>query len=138
MRHFSVTLLVICMLLPPAMYLATVAVLEQQLQSRFTRAIEDASTGDPQPLLEGSVRLRDALRANVDAFLRSSALVRYGVSARVSITTRAGAALYPAPYDDDPDASAPANPTAVARENFALLSEGLVVQVDVRLEHNRL
>jgi predicted nucleic acid-binding Zn-ribbon protein len=138
MRHFSVTLLVLCMLLPPAMYLATVAVLEQQVQSRFTRAIEDTSTGDPQPLLEGNVRLRDALRANVDAFLRSSTLVRCGVSARVSITTRAGAALYPVPYDDDPDASAPANPAAVARENFGLLSEGLVVQVDVSLEHNRL
>ena len=138
MRHFSVTLLVLCMLLPPGMYLATVAALEQQIQSRFTRAIEDASTGDPQPLLEGSVRLRDALRANVDAFLRSSSLVRWGVSARVSVTTRAGAALYPVPYDDDPEASAPVNPTQIARENFALLSEGLVVQVDVSLEHNRL
>ena len=78
MRHFSVTLLVLCMLLPPVMYLATVVVLEQQVQDRFTRAIEDASTGDPQPLLEGSVRLRDVLRTNIDAFLRASALVRYG------------------------------------------------------------
>jgi hypothetical protein len=138
MRHFSITLLVLCMLLPPVMYLATVAVIEQQVQERFTRAIEDTSTGDPQPLLEGSVRLRDALRANIDAFLRASALVRYGVSVRVSVATRGGAVLYPTPYDEAPDAPVPANPTAVARENFALLSEGLVVQVDVILEHNRL
>ncbi|MCU0563598.1 MAG: hypothetical protein MUE48_06585, partial [Desulfobacterales bacterium] len=138
MRHFSVTLLVLCMLLPPAMYLATVAVVEQQVQSRFTRAIEDASTGDPQPLLEGSVRLRDALRANIDAFLRSSTLVRWGVSTRVSVSTRAGAVLYPAPYDEGPGAPVPVDPAAVARENFALLSEGLSVQVEVSLEHNRL
>ena len=138
MRHFSVTLLVLCILLPPAMYLATVAVIEQQAQSRFTRTIEDVSTGDPQSLLEGSVRLRDALRANIDAFLRSSTLVRWGASTRVSVSTRAGAVLYPAPYDDGPDAPVPVDPAAVARENFALLSEGLSVQVEVSLEHNRL
>jgi len=138
MRHFSVTLLVLCMLLPPVMYLATVDVLEQQVQARFTRAIEDTSTGDPQPLLEGSVRLRDVLRTNIDAFLRASALVRSGVAARVSVTTRGGTLLYPYPYDEDPGVPEPANPAAVARENFALLSEGLVVHVDAILEHNRL
>jgi hypothetical protein len=122
MRHFSVTLLVLCMLLPPVMYLATVDVLEQQVQARFTRAIEDTSTGDPQPLLEGSVRLRDVLRTNIDAFLRASALVRSGVAARVSVTTRGGTLLYPYPYDEDPGVLEPANPAAVARENFALLS----------------
>jgi hypothetical protein len=37
MRHFSVILLVLCMLLPPVLYLATVVVLEQQVQDRFTR-----------------------------------------------------------------------------------------------------
>jgi predicted nucleic acid-binding Zn-ribbon protein len=138
MRHFSVILLVLCMLLPPVLYLATVVVLEQQVQDRFTREIEDVSTGDPQALLEGSVRLRDVLRTNIDAFLRASALLRYGMSARVSVTTRGGAVLYPYPYDEDPGVPSPANPTAVARENFAFLSEGLVVQVDVILEHNRL
>ena len=138
MRHFSVILLVLCMLLPPALYLATAVVLEQQVQDRFTRAIEDVSTGDPQALLEGSIRLRDVLRTNIDAFLRASTLLRYGMSARVSVTTRGGAVLYPYPYDEDPGVPSPANPTAVARENFAFLSEGLVVQVDVILEHNRL
>jgi hypothetical protein len=138
MRHFSITLLVLCMLLPPAMYLATVAVFEQQVHDRFTRTIEDTSTGDPQLLLEGSLRLRDALRTNIDAFLRESTLVSYGVSARVSVTARGGAVLYPYPYDESSDPPLPSNPMAIARENFALLSEGLVFQVDVILESNRL
>jgi predicted nucleic acid-binding Zn-ribbon protein len=99
MRHFSIVLLVLCMLLPPVLYLSTVAVVEREVRERFTRTIEDISTGDPQPLLEGSVRLQDVLRT--------------------------------------PDPPAPPNPIAVARENFALLSEGLVVQTDVIVEHNR-
>jgi hypothetical protein len=138
MRHFSIILLVLCMLAPPALYLSTVAVVEGQIRERFTRTIEEVSTGDPQPLLEGSVRLQDALRANIDAVLKASDLVRYGVLVRVGVTTRDGTVLYPVPYDESPDPPTPPNPVAIARENFALLNEGLLVQVDVIVEHNRL
>ncbi len=137
MRHLSITVLVLCILLPPALYLATVAVVEQQVRERFTRTVEEASTGDPQPLLDGSVRLRDVLRTNIDGVLRSSALVRYGVAVRVSVATPTGTVLYPVPYEDEPPDAPPSNPIAVARENFALLSEGLVFQADVTVEHNR-
>ena len=140
MRHFSVILLVLCMLLPPALVPGDGR--RARAAGRrisFTRAIEDVSTGDPQPLLEGSVRLRDVLRTNIDAFLRASALrALRGVGPGQASRPGAGPCSIPTPYDEDPGVPAPANPTAVARENFAFLSEGLVVQVDVILEHNRL
>jgi len=138
MRFFSIKILVLCILLPPLLYLLTVFVLEKQLQERYARGIEEVCTGDPQPLLDGSVRLRDAVRENVEAYLRSSALIRYGVSARVQVSTRGGTVLYPAPFEDGTDVQPLANPMRVAQDNFTLLSEGLVVQVEARLEHNRL
>ena len=138
MRFFSIKILVFCILLPPLLYLLTVFVLEKQLQERYARGIEEVCTGDPQPLLDGSVRLRDAVRENVEAYLRSSALIRYGVSARVQVSTRGGTVLYPAPFEDGTDVQSLANPMRVAQDNFTLLSEGLVVQVEARLEHNRL
>jgi len=138
MRFFSIKILVLCILLPPLLYLLTVFVLEKQLQERYARGIEEVCTGDPQPLLDGSVRLRDAVRENVEAYLRSSALIRYGVSARVQVSTRGGTVLYPAPFEDGADVQSLANPMRVAQDNFTLLSEGLVVQVEARLEHNRL
>jgi predicted nucleic acid-binding Zn-ribbon protein len=138
MRFFSIKILILCILLPPLLYLLTVFLLEGQLQQRVARGIEESCTGDPQPLLEGSVRLRDAVRNNVEAYLRSSAMVRYGVSVRVHVATRGATLLYPAPFEEATDVQAPANPMRVAQENFALLSEGLVVQAEARLEHNRL
>lgn len=138
MRFFSIKILALCILLPPLLYLLTVFVLEKQLQERYARGIEEVCTGDPQPLLDGSVRLRDAIRENVEAYLRSSALIRYGVSARVQVSTRGGTVLYPAPFEDGTDVQSLANPMRVAQDNFTLLSEGLVVQVEARLEHNRL
>lgn len=138
MRFFSIKIITLCILLPPLLYLLTVFLLEEQLQQRAARGIEESCTGDPQPLLEGSVRLRDAVRNNVEAYLRSSAMVRYGVSIRAHVATRSGTVLYPAPFEDPTEAKAPANPIHVAQENFALLSEGLVVQAEARLEHNRL
>ncbi|HSM89087.1 MAG TPA: hypothetical protein VLT56_03610 [Desulfobacterales bacterium] len=138
MRFFSIKILVLCILLPPLLYLLTVFVLERQLQERYARGIEEACTGDPQLLLDGSLRLRDAVRDNVEAYLRSSAIVRHGVSMRVRVSTQGGTVLYPAPFEDAADVHTLANPMRVAQDNFSLLSEGLVVRVEARLEHNRL
>lgn len=138
MRFFSIKILILCILLPPLLYLLTVFVLEGQLQERLARGIEEACTGDPQPLLDGSVRLRDAVRDNVEAYLRTAPMVRYGVSVRVQVSTRAGTLLYPAPFDESGDLHSAPNLMRVAQENFTLLSEGLVAQVEARLEHNRL
>ena len=138
MRFFSIKILALCILLPPLLYLLTVFMLEGQVQENFARGIEEVFTGDPQPLLDGSVRLRDAVRDNIEAYLRSSAIVRYGVSVRVQVSTRSGTVLYPAPFDEPGELHGAPNPMRVAQDNFTLLSEGLAVQVEARLEHNRL
>jgi predicted nucleic acid-binding Zn-ribbon protein len=138
MRFFSIKILFLCILLPPLLYLLTVFVLERQLQERYARGIEEACTGDPQLLLDGSLRLRDAVRDNVEAYLRSSAIVRHGVSMRVQVSTQGGTVIYPAPFEEAANVHTLANPMRVAQDNFSLLSEGLVVQVEARLEHNRL
>ena len=139
MRFFSIKILVLCILLPPLLYLLTVVVLERQVQEKFARGIEEVSTGDPQPLLDGSVRLRDAVRANIEAYL---AVLRHGPVRGF----RPGSGVHPGRNGalsrsvrrDPASCTAPANPMRVAQDNFTLLSEGLVVQVEARLEHNRL
>jgi len=108
------------------------------VQERLTRGIEEVATGDPKPLLDGSVRVQDTVRENIEAYLRAAAIVRYGVSVRVQVSTRGGTVIYPAPFEDATDVPALSNPIRVAQDNFTLLSEGLVVQVVARLEHNRL
>jgi predicted nucleic acid-binding Zn-ribbon protein len=138
MRFFSIKLLILCILLPPVLYLLTVVVLERHFQERFTRDIEAVYTGDPQSLLDGSVRLREALRANIDRFLRNQRILDYGIALRVTVATKTGETLYPSPFDDALEANAAPNPVKVAQQNFALLNEGLALQVEARVENNRL
>ena len=138
MRFFSIKLLILCILLPPLLYLLTVIVLEGRIQDKLARGIEEICTGDSRLLLDGSLRLRDAIRANVEAYLRSSVVIRYGVSVRVQISSRGGIILYPPSFEDSGQFQGASNPLRVAQENFAFLTEGLIVHVEARLEHNRL
>jgi len=138
MRFFSIKILVLCILLPPVLYLLTVMVLERQGEERLTRQIEEVYTGDPQRLLDGSLRLENALEANINRYLAASFLARHGFAVRVSVATRAGKLLYPSSLDPPEPGDAGPDPQQVAVENFALLSEGLTVHVEARLEHNRL
>jgi hypothetical protein len=136
MRFFSIKILAACILMPPVMYLLTVMVLERQMEERLAHQITEIYTGDPQTLLDGSVRLEDAFEANINRYLATSFLTKHGFAVRVSVATRSGKILYPSPLD--PLEPGHADSRRVAVENFALLSEGLTVRVETRLEHNRL
>ncbi|MCU0561102.1 MAG: hypothetical protein MUD16_13040 [Desulfobacterales bacterium] len=138
MRFFSIKILVLCTLLPPLLYLLSVLALERQVESRISRQIEEVYTGDPRALLDGSVRLEQALDTNIRQYLGASLLVRHGFAVRVSVATGSGKLLYPSAVDPPGAGPSQPDPQRVAVENFALLSEGLVVQVEARLEHNRL
>lgn len=136
MRFFSIKLLCACILLPPLLYLITVAIFERQVRERLARQIEEIYMGEPQALLEGSIRLEDALEININRYLAESLLAQNGFSVHVSVVTRSGRLVYPASIESheagNPDAQ------RVAIENFILLSEGLVVNVEAQLVHNRL
>lgn len=138
MRFFSIKILALCILLPPVLYLLTVLVLERQVESRITRQIEEIYTGDPTSLLDGSVRLEDALDANIRQYLGASFLARHGFAVRVSVASGSGRLLFPSAIDPPTAGHSQPDPQRVAVENFALLSEGLAVHVEARLEHNRL
>jgi chromosome segregation ATPase len=82
--------------------------------------------------------LEDALETNIRQYLGASFLARYGFAVRVSVATRAGKFLYPSTLETPGTGQSQPDSPRVAVQNFALLNEGLVVQVEARLEHNRL
>ena len=137
MRHVSIRILACCILLPPILYLGTVAALELFLARETHRGLEENLIGDTRPLLEGSLRLQAALQANVERYLERSPLRRAGIAVRARVRTAGGKPLYPAFIEEERGPGQGPDPMAVARENFRLLEEGLVVEAEVRLEHNR-
>lgn len=104
----------------------------------YEEALEDIYAGDTRALFDGNVRLQDAVRQNVDAFIASRKLIRWGVRVTISIKTPDGNYLYPNTYDVSKSDISPSNSIAVARDNFRLLNDGLIKTVIVKVEHNTL
>jgi len=89
-------------------------------------------------LFDGSVRLKDAVNKNIDSYLQSKAILSWGVKAEVTVTTKQNTILYPAVFNDEENSVLPSTPKQIAADNYSLMNEGLVVNVNLLLEHNTL
>jgi hypothetical protein len=138
MRHFPFKTLILCILLPPLVYVFSIQQLEKTIQARYDQELSATYTGDTRHLFDGSIRLQDAVRENVDAFLSSRTLTRWGGSVTVTVKTGEGVYLYPVAYDNPASDLRGVDSIAVARENFKLLNDGLIKTIDVKIEHNTL
>jgi hypothetical protein len=138
MRHLPFKLLILCVLLPPIVYVFSVQLLEKAIQAHFSRELAATYIGDTRPLFDGSLRLQDAIRQHVDDFLGSRHLRLWGLRVTVAVKTRGGIYLYPEAYDNSKaDLNAMDN-IAVARENFRLLNDGLIRTVNVEIKSSGL
>lgn len=138
MRFLSFKILALCILLPPILYVVAAQVIERYLHDIYAREIEETYIGDPQPLLQGAIQLKQTISQNIDRFLQSKSLVALGVVVDVGVTTKNGQILYPAAFEPADEAPLISDPAAVAAENFALMNQDITVDVKTRFEHNRL
>jgi hypothetical protein len=138
MRFLSFKILALCILLPPILYITAALLIERYVHDRYAREIEETYIGDPQPLLQGSLPLKQAISKNIDRFLQSKSLVALGVVVDVSVSTKNGQILYPVAFEPADEAPLISDPAAVAAKNFTLMNEGIAVDVEIRFEHNRL
>ena len=135
MKFFSLKILILCILLPPILYIISVQSIERHLKSRYLNEIENIYLGDTRPLFEGSVRLKDAINRNINHYLQNKVLIRLGVKVIVTVTSKKGTILYPAAVNNKTSLLSN-NPIQIASNNYNLMNEGLVVNVDVLIEPN--
>jgi len=138
LKYLSFKILILCILLPPILYIFSLQSIERHLNKRYAKEIGDIYTGDTRPLFDGSVRLQDAINNNIDRYLQSKTILSWGVKAKVTVATKQNTILYPAVFNDEEVSVLPSAPIQVAADNYNLMNEGLVVNVDLILEHNTL
>jgi hypothetical protein len=136
LKFFSLKILILCILLPPVLYIISVQSLERHLKSRYLNEIENIYLGDTRPLFEGSVRLKDDINRNINRYLQSKLLIRLGAKVIVTVTSKKGTILYPAAVSTNKTSLLPNNPIEIASNNYKLMDEGLVVNVDVVIDPN--
>ena len=126
-----------CILAPPVLYIVTVLVIENRLQHRYTDELEGRFLGNSQALLSGNDRLKDAINKNITGYLDGNRLLSWGIEITITLKTKSGSLLYPARLEETRDAvTLPGDPIKIAAENFKLMSEGFMLDVDVGIDHN--
>jgi len=133
MKYFPIKTLIIFLVLMPAVYITGVFLLEHHVQKQYASDIENLYIGDTQPLLEGRIRLKDAVAANIDTYLRDRKLNPLGIKADVLVLAGNQIMIYPAFPESDAEALNPLSQEQIASNNFRLMNEGLSVRVDVSL-----
>jgi len=138
LKFLSLKILILCILLPPVLYIFSVQSIERHLRNRYANEIEDIYLGNPRSLFEGSVRLKDAINRNINRYLQSKILIPLGVKVTVTVTSKQNAIIYPAVVDDRDVSLLPNDSMQIASDNYSLMNEGLMVNVDLVVAHNTL
>ncbi|NOY69677.1 MAG: hypothetical protein GXP53_09380 [Deltaproteobacteria bacterium] len=128
MRYISFKIIIICIFLPPVLYLATINRLEPFYNSYFLQKIKNTYLEESNSILNGSVTVKDAVNTSISEFIKKNPLIRLGIRTDIIVTTRDGIIIYPS---IGPDIGEPVTeaPIEVARKNFLILQNGLNVDV---------
>ena len=138
MKYLSFKIVILCILLPPVVYIFSVQSLETHLKNRYTSEIENIYTGDTHALFEGSISIRDSISKNINLYLQSKSLISWGVDVKLTVTTKRGTILFPAFFENDATSLLQPDPIQIATENYNLMHEGLILNVDLKVGHNTL
>lgn len=147
MKTFPYKILFLCIFLPPVCYILTLQGLEGYLQQRVTTQVNKTLIQNDQALYEGLVSIRDEINRNIDKYLTHNLLTRIGVHLNILIKTGDNRILYPAPFNLDMNSRNYAgrfdksseqaiNYYDIAKENYDILSSGIIPAVDVKVSHN--
>ena len=88
MVKFRFSIVLLCVILPPIVYVALVQSLERYAENHIRANLETVYLGDTRLLFDGSVTLQEAVRKNVDRYLGQSRWLRWGGKAAVTIQTK--------------------------------------------------
>jgi len=138
MKYFSFKIFFLCILLPPVLYPISLEFIEDRLKDRCTAELEDLYISDPNDLLNGTAKLKDAVSDNIDRYLEAKPFLSWGVVLSVTVTTGNGRLLYPGSFDEENDQLLSNDPIKTAAENYKLMNEGLKIKVDLNVGHNTL
>jgi len=136
MKFFPVKVMILCLLLPPVLYAGSVELLKNYLDQLYDRKIENIFLQDTQPLLDGSVKIHNAVARNINSYLKQDNLVEnFGVKLDILVITRDGSIIYPS-FDAGETGvvdSYHKDPIETARENWEILNKGLSTNVSVKM-----
>ena len=138
MRFLPFKALLVLVVCPPIIYLLALMGAESLFAGHYHKKVQKHVPGDTRPLLDGQITLVDMLQRNIEDLNHNDPWLSHGVTLAVVVKTAGGRRLFPPVYLETEDEVGLRHPAAVASQNYALLEEGLVVALDVKINQNTL
>lgn len=145
MNYISFRVLFICIFFPPIMYIFSIQTLEEYLQNRRTKHLQNVVIQDYEALYDGRYSIKEEISTNIERYLGKDTLRSLGVITKILVSTKKGEILYPYYHEDgdidfdkqfDSDIGESFNYIKIAEKNYQVLNGGLTLSVDVKLKHN--
>ena len=148
LKIFPFKILFLCILLPPLCYIMTLSGLEKYLAKQETEKVQELMIQDQQALYEGRHTIKDEINRNIGIYLRDDFKQRIGIEIKILVKTRDDRILYASQAKLDVMAPTPGERgfsesgweslryTEVASENYRMLNDGLILDVDLQIGQN--
>jgi hypothetical protein len=144
MKNFPFKTLFLCIFLPPVFYILTLQVLEGYLKKRETEKLNEVIIQKYEALYQGRYSVKDEVNRNINAYLSRSLAERLGVRIDILVKTKDDRILYPSQYPSRSTAEKQLSDSQfaslrymdVATENYRILTDGLVLLVNVQIGYN--
>ncbi|MBU4316587.1 MAG: hypothetical protein KKF30_04860 [Proteobacteria bacterium] len=133
MKYFPFRILILCVLLPPILYVLTMQGMEYYFQDHYSKEIRNVYLGNTQSLLEGTISLKSSVARNIRRYLDSKALLSWGMKVDILVTTKSGILIYPMGFEESVFGVI-TDPIELAHENYQLLNDGLVIEFALKIE----
>jgi hypothetical protein len=151
MKHLSFRIIFLCIFLPPVLYIVSIQALETLIHRQWSADLQQVLLSDTNSLLQGRIGIENEIEQNIDRYLTTRYLLKWGVVPRIVVKTKTGRRLYPTPYkgelypyetgaplSGDKDVLAPTNMLRVAEENLSIMNEGIILSLDLEVPRNSL
>ncbi len=139
MKYFPLKTALFCILFTPLLYTAILGGLESFLGPVYQQKAENRLIGDSSVLLDGTIRVQDAVGQNIHTLLDTDFLINFfELEVDILVTGKGGVVLFPLfepPEIGDNVGRYTWDAAVIAGQNYELLDKGLNVKVIVRLDH---
>lgn len=148
MKNFPFKILFLCIFLPPVCYILTLNGLERYLGKGETERVQELMVQDQQALYEGRHTIKEDINRNIGRYLTHDFKHKIGIKTEVLVKTRDDRILYPSqtkldttsPFQEERGFAETGleslRYTEVASENYRILNEGLVLDVNLQIGQN--
>jgi hypothetical protein len=148
LKNFPFKILFLCIFLPPVCYILTLNGLEKFLGERETERVQDLMIRDQQGLYEGRHTIKEEINRNIGRYLSDDFKHKIGIKTEILVKTKDDRILYPSqtkldttsPFQEEKGFGETGleslRYTEVASENYRILSDGLVLDVNLQIGQN--